>query len=353
MGTSSPTAKAEAAPATEQRPVLPDRPLQPAGHGGPAALTTTARGTVTSPPRRRRRRLALVVLGLLLALVAADAAVVTGRIDEVAVDLAADDSDGRTWVLVGLDSRERLPERADPRAFGTTEDVPGARADVVLVVHQTDAGTSVLSVPRDLVVRVDRRPGRLALTWLQGPQTTVDALCGLGIPTDHLVTVDLAGFAAVVDAAGGLEVDVPEPVRDEPAGLLLERAGRQQVDGATALALVRSRHPEHLVDGAWIPAPVDPDGRSAAAAGVLSGLVDRVRSSPARPWRLQSVAWAASGALAVDPGTSVTDLVSLAGADLGAVEVLPVGEPEGGTLAREATPGTAAALAAAGLSCGG
>jgi LCP family protein required for cell wall assembly len=303
--------------------------------------------------RRRWPRVALAALALLLAAVGVDAAVLTGRVGEVDVDLAADDSDGRTWVLVGLDSRARLPAGADPRDFGTPEAVPGSRADVVLVAHQTDAGTTVTSVPRDLLVRVDRRPGRLALTWLDSPATTVTALCGLGIPTDHLVTVDLAGFAAVVDAAGGLEVDVPQPVRDEPAGLLLERGGRQRVDGATALALVRSRHPEHLVGGAWVPAPVDPDGRATAAGTVLAALVAQVQRSPALPWRLQPVAWAASGALAVDPGTSVTDLVSLAGADVGAVGVLPAGEPERGTLAREPTAWTAAAVAAAGLSCEG
>ena len=301
---------------------------------------------------RRRGRTALAVLALVLVVVGVDAAVVAGRIDEVAVDLAADDSDGRTWVLVGLDSREHLPEGADPRDFGTPEAVPGSRADVVVVVHQTDAGTTVLSVPRDLLVVAGRSPSRLALTWLGGPQATVDALCGLGIPTDHLVTVDLAGFAAVVDAAGGLEVDVPEPVRDQPAGLLLEHAGRQHVDGATALALVRSRHPEHPVDGTWLPAPVDHDGRATAAGTVLAALTARVQESPLRPWRLQSVAWAASGALAVDPGTSVADLVSLAGVDVGTVEVLPAGEPAGGALTRRPTAGTTAAVTAAGLSCG-
>ncbi len=352
MDTSSPTVAAGSAAARESCSLVPGSDLPHADHGGPAALT--APDTGASPPRRRRhRRLALVVLGLLLALVATDAAVVAGRVDEVDVALSADDADGRTWVLVGLDSRERLPEGADPRAFGTAEDVPGARADVVLVVHQTDAGTTVLSVPRDLLVVADRSPSRLALTWLEGPQATVAALCGLGIPTDHLVTVDLAGFAAVVDAAGGLEVDVPEPVRDQPAGLLLERAGRQHVDGATALALVRSRHPEHRVDGAWLPAAVDHDGRATAAGTVLAALTAQVHRTSLRPWRLQSVAWAASGALAVDPGTSVADLASLAGADVGAVEVLPAGEPAGGRLTRRPTAETAAAVAAAGLSCGG
>lgn len=73
---------------------------------------------------------------------------------------------------------------------------------------------------------------------------------------------DLAGFADVVDAVGGVEVDVPEPVRDRAAGLEILRPGRQTVDGLTALALVRSRHPEHLVDGVWTPAPPDPEGRA-------------------------------------------------------------------------------------------
>ncbi len=303
------------------------------------------------PARRRWPRAVLAALALLLVAGAADAGALAARIDEVPVALAADDSDGRTWVLVGLDSREELPVGADRRHFGPVSSFPGARADVVVVVQQTDAGTTVLSVPRDLVTRVDRRPGRLALTWRDGPQATVEGLCGLGIPTDHLVTVDLAGFAAVVDAAGGLEVDVPRPVRDRRAGLLLERPGRLRVDGVTALALVRSRHPEHLVDGRWVPAPPDPDGRAGAAGAVLSSLVQQVQGSLTQPWRLQAVAWAASGALAVDPGTSVVDLAGLARADVGRVRTLPAADPVEGTLPRLPSAETAATLAAAGLTC--
>lgn len=314
-------------------------------------------GTPGRRPTRSWRRLPVVVVALLvlLGIAAADAAVVATRVDRVDVDLTdgAGDADGRTWVLVGLDSRERLPDGADVRDFGTAEAVPGSRADVVLVVHQTDAGTTALSVPRDLVVLHGRSAGRLALTWLDGPRATVDALCDLGIPTDHLVTVDLADFAAVVDAAGGLQVDVPRPVRDPAAGLLLETAGRTHVDGATALALVRSRHPEHRVDGAWVPAPVDPDGRAGAAGDVLAALADQVRASGAQPWRLQAVAWSASGAVAVDPETSVADLLGLALGGVGEVRVLPVGDPVDAGLARLPTAGTTAAIADAGLSCDG
>jgi hypothetical protein len=160
--------------------------------------------------------------------------------------------------------------------------------------------------------------------------------------------VDLGGFAALVDAAGGLDVDVPRPVRDPAAGLELRAAGPRHVDGETALAMVRSRHPEELVAGHWSPAAVDPDGRATAAARVLDALADAVR---ARPWRAQQVAWAASDALAVDTGTSPGDLSGLLTADLGRPVVLPVADPPEGTWARFPTPATTAALADAGLAC--
>ncbi|MGY1754388.1 LCP family protein [Blastococcus sp. SYSU D01042] len=305
------------------------------------------------PSSRRWRRAAVATVLLTLLAAGADAALLSARVGEVAVDLPGDDGAGRTWVLVGLDSREALPAGADAAAFGTPEEVPGSRADVVLVVHETDAATQVLSVPRDLLVTGDGFTGRLALSWLRGPQTTVAALCGLGIPTDHLVTVDLAGFTDVVDAVGGVDLDVPEPVRDPQAGLLLTRSGRQTVDGATALALVRSRHPEARAGDAWVPAPVDPDGRAATAAEVLGALLDRVRDTVHRPWRLQGLAWAASGAVARDPGTSLHDLLAVARADLAEVTVLPAGPPAGEALLRLPTAGTAAAVSGAGLSCRG
>jgi LCP family protein required for cell wall assembly len=280
-----------------------------------------------------------------------DGALLVARIQHVAVRLHP--GPGTTWVVVGLDSRADLPPGTSSQDLGTPEDVPGSRADVVLVVHATAAGTSVLSIPRDLVVGTGERAGRLALSWLDGPQATVDALCGLGIPTDHLVALDLAGFVAVVDAAGGMDVDVPAPVRDPAARLLVPRAGRLHVDGATALALVRSRHPEQRVDGRWVPEPVDPDGRARAAGVVLSAVAAAVRGSALSPWRLQRVGWAGTGALTVDRSTSVTDLASLARADVGQATVLPAGEPVGGTLVRFPTGATSAAVRAAGMSCAG
>jgi len=287
--------------------------------------------------------IAAVLLGI-------DAALIDSRIDRFDIDLH--DGPGTTWVLVGLDSRAELPPGATTEQFGTTEDVPGSRADVVLVLHENADGRSALSVPRDVMVRTGSAVSRLALTWLDGPQATVEALCRLGIPTDHLVTVDLAGFASVVDALGGLDVDVPAPVRDPGSGLLLERAGAQHVDGVTALAMVRSRHPEHRTDdGRWVPSEVDPDGRAEAAGAVLAAASAAGDRALARPWRLQDVAWAASSAVSADEQTSIADLAALARGDVPDVRVLPVSEPVGGTIARKATDATDRALADAGLSC--
>jgi LCP family protein required for cell wall assembly len=291
------------------------------------------------------------VVAVLAVLLGADAALVDSRIERFDVDLH--DGPGTTWVLVGLDSRAELPAGATTGQFGSTEDVPGSRADVVLVLHETADGFEALSVPRDVMARTGTFAGRLALSWLDGPQATVDALCTLGIPTDHLVAVDLAGFASVVDALGGLDVEVPTAVRDPVAGLLVERAGHQHVDGTTALAMVRSRHPEHQVEGRWTPTAVDPDGRAATAGAVLSAVVAAADRATVRPWRLQDMAWAGSDAVSVDASTSLADLAGLVTEDIGPVEVLPVRDPVADGTGRVATDATDRAVADAGMSCQG
>jgi LCP family protein required for cell wall assembly len=324
-------------------------PLDPADAG----QESPGRRSPRSGPgaRRRRIRIVVAVVAVLVVLLGADAAVIGSRIDRFEVDLS--EGLGTTWVLVGLDSRAALPEGSTPEDFGTPEEVPGSRADVVVVLQETADGLQPLSIPRDVLVRWGTGGGRLALSWLDGPQATVDALCSLGISADHVVTIDLAGFAAVVDALGGLDVKVPAAVRDAHSGLLFERAGSHHVDGATALAMVRSRHPQHLVDGRWVTAEVDPDGRTATAGVVLSALAAAGHREALRPWRLQRLAWTGSDAIAVDEATSLPELAALAARDIRPVEVLPVSPPRGETIPRAATDETAQALSDAGLSCAG
>ncbi len=70
-----------------------------------------------------------------------------------------------------------------------------------------------------------------------------------GLPIDHFVLVDLTGFGDLVDAFGGVTLDVPVPVDGplydtETGGYEMIRipAGSQTLDGGQALAYSRARH---------------------------------------------------------------------------------------------------------------
>jgi LCP family protein required for cell wall assembly len=73
----------------------------------------------------------------------------------------------------------------------------------------------------------------------------VDALVGamkelFGVPIDGYVKVDMDDFQALVDAVDGVDVNPEQPLDDPKIGLKLE-AGKQHIDGETALKYVRSR----------------------------------------------------------------------------------------------------------------
>ena len=159
-----------------------------------------------------------------------------------------------------------------------------------------------------------RQLDRLATTYVRGPQNTVNALCtGLGIPTTHLVTIDMAEFATIIDSLGGIEVDVPEPVRDAYTGLSLTSAGRHRLSGIDALALVRSRHPEILRNGTWVSMN-QADGaqrRSQSTATVMQAVLSTVGQKASNPVTLHQMAHTVAGNITLDSGTGLSDLATL------------------------------------------
>jgi polyisoprenyl-teichoic acid--peptidoglycan teichoic acid transferase len=86
-----------------------------------------------------------------------------------------------------------------------------------------------------------RRPGVLALAGV--------AESMLGLPIDHYALVDLKGFVDIVDALGGVTVEVTKPIRVEvdrlgtegPQPAWVVPVGRRKMGGFMALAYVRSR----------------------------------------------------------------------------------------------------------------
>jgi LCP family protein required for cell wall assembly len=139
------------------------------------------------------------------------------------------------------------------------------RSDVILLltVYPLGPRVGVLSIPRDLYVGI---PGQgadrinTAHFWGEayGAQTKTDgggpALAmqtvtqDFGVPVQHYVRVDFEGFRAIVDAVGGIDIVVEEPIVDnayptDDYGITRIEipAGRQRMDGETALYYARSR----------------------------------------------------------------------------------------------------------------
>ncbi|WP_240494083.1 LCP family protein [Actinomyces gaoshouyii] len=348
----------------------------PAPARAPKALI--AFGARARRSARAHRALTILIAGLVLVLALAlgDLGLLAHRIRHVPVAmprpasaLAEGDATvpykGETWLIIGTDSRLSVPGGPD-RYGDASEDRSGARADVVVLLQPGPGIPRAIVLPRDLTLTAGGlQRERLTTSYLQGPQSTVDLLCSaLGVPTAHLVTVDMGGFASLVDAVGGLTLDIPEPVRDEMAGLDIPTSGAHTLSGIDALALVRSRHPQILRNGQWT-ALSEAEGaqrRSESTGLVMSALITALAQEASTPWGARSLARAVAGALTTDEGTGLIDLARL-GWDLAdgvegaqdsrAVEVTTVPAPtQGGGFIALPTPETYSALWARGYAPG-
>jgi LCP family protein required for cell wall assembly len=110
-----------------------------------------------------------------------------------------------TILLLGTDHANR-EDRASFR-----------RSDSILLVR-TDPGRgrlALLSLPRDLRVDVPGQgPGKINSAFqVGGPALALQTVRNFtGLPIHHVATVDFGSFVELVDAVGGITVDVPAPI---------------------------------------------------------------------------------------------------------------------------------------------
>jgi LCP family protein required for cell wall assembly len=190
------------------------------------------------------------VLAVLLLLVGGTWVYLDVAIDRVPA-LAAYDGrpaagQGTNWIIVGSDSRAGLDAQAQERL--RTGDTAGKRTDTIMIAHLPDnsAEPTLLSIPRDLDVDIPghgRNKVNAAFAFGGAPLLvrTVERFTGLRM--NHYAEVGFVGFAAMVDAIGGVEMDIPTEMRDDVTGVTIP-AGHHQLDGAAALAFVRMRKSE-------------------------------------------------------------------------------------------------------------
>jgi polyisoprenyl-teichoic acid--peptidoglycan teichoic acid transferase len=129
-------------------------------------------------------------------------------------------------VLLGSDARAGEP----------------SRADTVVVAK---AGGRILAVPRDTLVKIpgvgeDKINAAFAIG---GPELTVEALENLtGLPIRNYVVVHFDGVGDIVNALGGVTLEVEQPIEVGIEGRrVFIPAGTQTLDGTGALVYVRYR----------------------------------------------------------------------------------------------------------------
>lgn len=216
-----------------------------------------------APPQRRRRLRNLLILLAVFAVLAGGGA--------LAVTLYARDIDSD---IARVEAFAQVPEEARPakeKAAGNAmnflilgsdtrdpETTGGSRSDTIILLHLPADRTSaqLVSIPRDTWVHVPRsadgRHGNAdakinaAFAWGGAPLMvqTVEAYTGVRI--DHVVMVDFGGFKEIVDALGGVDIDVAEAFTSthslSPGGVREFKAGPQTMDGAAALDYARERY---------------------------------------------------------------------------------------------------------------
>jgi LCP family protein required for cell wall assembly len=178
--------------------------------------------------------------------------------------------DGRNIVLEPWDGESRFTVLAVGLDRRLGETGLAYRTDTMMLISiDPDSKTiGVLSIPRDLYVEV---PGYSELQKINtpmvlgelrqpgfGPKLAMQTVQNnLGIRVHDYLAVDFKAFIAIVDAVGGIDVDVPYTIND-PAYPDMNygydpfyiTAGEHHLDGITALKYARTRHGDSDVDRA-------------------------------------------------------------------------------------------------------
>jgi LCP family protein required for cell wall assembly len=244
------------------------------GEGPPSAGTARSRGEPPGGPKRWTWQqvakwvgiaaLAWIVVSILAFAISAQiqsSKLANGVSDELHGNpfLAVDP---QTILVLGSDVRPpglASPGEATPphciTAAGEGETPPSRcppyRSDTLLLVRAGGTTFRKLSIPRDTLAEIPGHGGQKinSAYAFGGAKLTVQTLENfLGINIDHIAIVDFNGFRDFIDAIGGVNVNLPEPVCSSVSGgsgnggfsLHLSK-GEHTLDADQALTLARTR----------------------------------------------------------------------------------------------------------------
>ncbi len=167
-------------------------------------------------------------------------------------------------LLLGSDTRAG-GNTAIGGSDSSTQDV--SNSDTLMIAHVSGdrQRVTVLSIPRDTLIpspkckawdantgKVSTKdfpvtPGQIShintAYAVGGPLCTVIAVQGLThLGITRVIGIDFSGFQAMVDALGGINVNICRPIVDQVLGNVAPVAGPQKIAGLQAVSLVRARH---------------------------------------------------------------------------------------------------------------
>jgi LCP family protein required for cell wall assembly len=204
-------------------------------------------------------------------------------------------------LILGSDAR---PDEIAQGVVGRTDTL------MLLVADRAEPLAATLSIPRDLWVTIAGGYGqeRINAAYELGGHTAATRTVSnvIGQPVDHYLLIHLQGVRDVIDALGGVDIVVEHPIHDDAYptddyGIITIDipAGRQHMDGTTALEYARTRHQDSDFGRA--------ERQQQVLAAVRAALVN-----PLNWWRLPAFAVAVSQAVTTD--LSPTDGVAIGAA---------------------------------------
>ncbi|MBV7700038.1 LCP family protein [Streptomyces sp. TRM70350] len=224
--------------------------------------------------------------------------------------------EGTNYLIVGSDSREGMTDEQKKELH--TGSAEGKRTDSMMILHTGSNGSTLISLPRDSDVEIPTFVGsesgktyqgtgrhvKLNAAYAEdGPELLVRTVeFNTGLHIDHYVEIGFAGFANIVDAVGGVEMDIPQNIKDSKSGADLKK-GKQVLNGEQALAFVRTRY-------ALAGSDLD---RTKNQQKFLSALANQVAtpSTVLNPFKLYPTMGAGLDSLVVDKDMGLFDLADM------------------------------------------
>lgn len=187
-------------------------------------------------------------------------------------------------LLAGTDQRADEASRSDTIIYATLRPV--------------DRKIEMVSIPRDSLVEIpgygeDKINAAMAYGGTELLQQTVENLVNNRV--DHTVLINFESFADIIDAMGGIRINVEEDMYLPEEGIDL-KAGEQKLNGHDALAFVR-----------WRGDGTGDIGRMERQSEFMQALSEKVRHLT--PWRAVMTLWTVQRE--IDTDLSILDILKL------------------------------------------